>query len=408
MHTSIQRVLIVGYGREGMATEAYLARTHPGVSIDIADRKDGDDYLTKQHGQYDLIIKTPGIPKHMMRVPYTTATNLFFSQVRNPIIGVTGSKGKSTVASLIHAVLTQGGKQSQLVGNVGIPMLSALMHPIEKETIFVVELSSYQLDDINHSPHVSVITSLFPDHMTYHGSLEAYYQAKKKIIAYATAHDHYVYHDWFPLLAQWAGEFSGEVHTQQDVPFSLDGIHLLGNHNKENIKLSYATAKIFAIADSDVEKAVYAFDPLPHRLALVGEFRGIRFYDDAIATTPEATIEALRAIDTVDTILLGGEDRGYEFHMLVKELKNGNVRNVVLFPQSGEAIKKAFQTVEYNPEHVLETQSMEEAVAFAYAHTQPGRACLLSCASPSYSLWRDFNEKGDQFVHYVNLSGHRS
>ena len=153
-----------------------------------------------------------------------------------------------------------------------------------------------------------------------------------------------------------------------------------------------------------VYEALQTFEPLPHRLEFVGEFRGIYFYDDAISTTPESTIAGLRVFHSeVRTILLGGEDRGYDFAELAAELSRLHVKNIVLFPDSGERIRALLP--DDGTFEILQTRSMEEAVDFAYRVTPRGTVCLLSCASPSYSLWSGFEEKGDMFQKYVRARG---
>ena len=160
-----KKVLILGYGIEGKATESFIRTRFPDIKRGIADQNEGPDYLQKQL-DYDLVIKTPGIPKRFVTKPYTTATNIFFESVsRNQIIGVTGSKGKSTTASLIAHILRSSYNDVRLVGNIGTPVLSSLELPYSTDTLFVFELSSYQLDDLKYSPHISIIVSLFPEHI---------------------------------------------------------------------------------------------------------------------------------------------------------------------------------------------------------------------------------------------------
>ena len=148
--------------------------------------------------------------------------------------------------------------------------------------------------------------------------------------------------------------------------------------------------------DQDIKKGLKTFKTLPHRLAKVGTFKGITFYDDAISTTPESTIRGLQTLGRVETIFLGGLDRGYDFTNLRKVLKKSGVKNIVLFPDTGKRILKSKK--DYN---ILETTSMEQAVVFAYKNTTPGNICLLSTASPSYSVWKNFEEKGDLFQKWV-------
>lgn len=393
-------ILILGYGKEGKATEEYLRHMVPGIRLDYADRESDSNYLAKQSG-YDLVIKTPGIPKSLVTRPYTTATNIFFANCHNTVIGVTGTKGKSTTSSLIHHILTHAGRKSHLIGNIGNPALSELKDEVGKEDVFVMELSSYQLDDINFSPHISVVLNLFPEHMNYHGSIDSYFNAKKNIIKHVKPEDVFVYNPDYPLLSDWAKEMKCIL-----LPFSsgvsFNETKLKGKHNIDNIRAAATVALHLGISLDNIAKAVATFNPLPHRLEKVGEFKGITFYDDAISTTPQSTEAALRTVPGVATIFLGGQDRGYDFSSLAGLLSQLNVANIVLFPESGFKIRETLRSYsQYNP-LILETSKMEEAVLFAYQHTPPGSSCLLSTASPSYSVWKNFEEKGNEFKFYVN------
>jgi UDP-N-acetylmuramoylalanine--D-glutamate ligase len=384
-NTGYKSVYILGYGKEGKATEQFIKNHYPNIQIKIGDKILDDNYLKNQIN-YDFAIKTPGIHKDKLEIPYTTATNLFLSKYKDQIIGVTGSKGKSTTTSLIHHIFKTAGKSTKILGNIGTPMLSEYEN-IKKDDILIVELSSYQLDDVKHSPHVAVLTNLFPEHMDFHGSEKKYYEAKKNIIRFQTNSDHFV-----ASKNEWAPESQFTDYTK----FKPYDSYLLGDHNKQNIKAAIATAKLFNIEDSIIEEAIASFKGLPHRLEFVGEFKGIKFYDDAISTTPESTIEAIKALPETQTIFLGGQDRGYDFANLETIIRSSNIKNIVLFPDSGSKILKSTEGLE-----VLETDSMKEAVQFAYDKTQPGQTCLLSCASPSYSLWTNYIEKGEQFKELV-------
>jgi UDP-N-acetylmuramoylalanine--D-glutamate ligase len=389
----MKNALILGYGKEGMATEVYLQKQFPTLKTAVADESRTKDYLDMQK-DFDIAVKTPGIHKSKVTIPYTTATNIFFSEVKargNLIIGVTGSKGKSTTASLIAAIIKTAGRDVQLVGNIGNPMLEVLLKPIKQDEIFVVELSSYQLDDIRYSPDIAVVTNLFPEHMDFHGGLEQYYEAKKNIIRFQNPGDLFFYNGTNKLLKDWAKETKAMAIAAkaQQLPSNL-----LGKHNEENISLAIAVADSLGISKDHIARAVQDFQPLSHRLELVGTFQGITFYDDAISTTPESTILAIEALKNVDTIFLGGQDRGFDFSPLEKAIKKYKIKNIVLFPDSGSKIH-------LNDLNVLNTASMEEAVKFAYENTAAGKTCLLSCASPSYSLWKNFEEKGDEFKKFV-------
>ncbi|OGF21454.1 UDP-N-acetylmuramoylalanine--D-glutamate ligase, partial [Candidatus Falkowbacteria bacterium RBG_13_39_14] len=442
-----------GYGKEGKKTEKYLKLKYPYIKIGIADKKNNDDYLKKQRG-YDLIIKTPGIPKEKVFRSYTTATNIFFSEAEkmkrdgNNIvtIGITGSKGKSTTSSLIHAILKEAGKNAELIGNIGRPMLEALSKPIKKDTVFVLEMSSYQLDDIKFSPDIAVILNLFPDHMPYHHGIENYYSSKKNIMKFQDERGVFIYNSKYKLLKKWAKEAMGKTIAYNEVPgFQktekylhsraavlpsvatdrrdcggtdddiFSATNLIGGHNIENIKAAMTVAKLFSISDKIIEKALKEFKPLPHRLEFVGEFKGIKFYNDSISTTPESAIAAIEALNAsssrdgacpvstnkhpISTILLGGEDRGYDFKNLEKTIKRRQIKNIVLFPDTGKRIFKSKKDrVGLN---VLETGSMREAIKFAYKNCPPNSICLLSPASPSHNLWENFEERGEEFRKWV-------
>lgn len=390
----MESALILGYGREGHATGNYLKERLPQLRMGIADQVDGPEYLKKQH-EYDITIKTPVIPSTLVKRHCTTATQLFFAEVdRRNIIGVTGSKGKSTTSTLTYLLLKKAGVRSHLVGNIGIPALQYLLDtPYGEDDIFVYELSSYQLEDLDVSPHVAVITSLFPEHIDHHGTLEAYYEAKRQIMRYQDSSDIVIHALGFPLLETWIKESAAYAVPEETLPFAISAMSLRGDHMRSNVALAYTIGKHYGVKDADAEAVINSFEGLPHRLQYVGTFKGIQFYDDSISTTPESAIAGIRALQNVGTIILGGVDRGYDFTLLEKELHESGIRNVVLFPESGEHMLSSETGFT-----VLHTASMEEAVQFAYEHTAEGKACLLSPAAPSYNLFTNFEERGKAFI----------
>ncbi|MFA5185167.1 MAG: UDP-N-acetylmuramoyl-L-alanine--D-glutamate ligase [Patescibacteria group bacterium] len=400
-----KKILILGYGKEGKSTEKFLRAKCSSAKIEVADQSDGPDYLSKQK-DCDIVIKTPGIPLRSVTAPHTTATNLFFGNCPNKIIGITGSKGKSTTSSLIHAILQEAGIKTRLIGNIGNPALDVLLEPVDPDEVFVMELSSYQLEDIEYSPHVSVITSIFHEHLDHHGTFEAYFEAKARILDKAMADDFYVFNPSYPELAALTSKTKAKSLPYIDaIPFDTSHIKLEGAHNQENIRGALTVASIFNVQEDVARRAVEKFQPLPHRLTFVGEFKGIKFYDDAIATAPEPTIFAIQTLKDVDTIFLGGTDRGYDFSGLAKAVNIAGIGNVVLFPDTGERIESTLKEFCDELPNILRTKSMQEALGFAYANTEKGKVCLLSTASPSYSLWKNFEEKGDEFAKWVKELG---
>jgi UDP-N-acetylmuramoylalanine--D-glutamate ligase len=396
--------LVIGHGIEGEANAQFIRTEYPQVEVDFADRKDGEEYLKKQE-DFDIAIKSPGLPKGLMTIPYTTGTNLFFSRNINRVIGVTGTKGKSTTASLIHHILTSAGITSSLAGNVGKPLIELLQEKVPEKAIIVAELSSYQLDDIEFSPHIAVALNLFPEHIPYHNSLELYYKAKQNITAHQRSNDVFIYNPRYELLTKWAK--ATRAHSKEFAllpPLDESQLTLKGDHNKENIQAVLTVADVLNIDPKKVEEAIYSFKPLPHRLERIGKYAGITFYDDAISTTPESTCAAIHTLPDTNTIFLGGEDRGYDFGELAQVILASNIENIVLFPVSGDHM---FPT-DPAGKNVLRTNSMDEAVKFAYLHTKKDKICLLSCASPSYSLWKNYIEKGNEFRKYVEEYGKKA
>lgn len=397
-------VVIVGYGREGKVTEAFLNKHFKDLNVEIADENLDKDYLDKVR-EFDLAIKTPGLPGSKMPIRYITATQLFFSLMKKKVlmIGITGSKGKSTTTTLIYELLKKHNLPTYLLGNIGVPMLEILDANLEDDAIVVLELSSYQLQELTESPDVSVLLNLFPEHLDYHGSKGKYYDAKLNIVRYQS-NKGLVFYPKLTLDSEAGSEIEGMptngidyLSNQMPERFNLK---LLGEHNLRNVKAASMVASLLGVSEDEQKEVCESFIGLKHRLEFVGEFDGIKFYDDAISTTPESTIAALESIDSVQTIFLGGTDRGYNFEELCNVLKGSEVKNIVLFPESGARIldnEDAF--------NVLRTDSMEEAVKFAFLNTEKGKTCLLSTASPSYSLWKNFEEKGDQFAKYVRLFG---
>lgn len=427
--------LILGYGREGKFTYNYLRNKYPNFKFAIADRQpltlkddqvtlfSGDDYLAAIN-KYEIIIKSPGISDSCPELSaaynagreITSITNLFLAVCGQQTIGVTGTKGKSTSASLIYAILKAAGKKVYLIGNIGFDPLEHLINKPDKDKIFVYELSSYQLANAKYSPRVSVFINIFPDHLPYHGGFNNYFTAKANIAKHQTKQDILIYNNSYPKIKKLAERSASrtisyldecsvrdnELYYQREKIISLKNIKLLGEHNVTNIKAAVCTAKVYGIKNEVIQKALRKFVNLNHRLEFVGKYKDILFYDDAISTTPESTLAALEVFkDRIDTIILGGEDRGYKFETLARRLVELKVANFVFFPDSGKAIEKAvkfaFKKNNLRAPKILFTNNMDEAVKFAYLNTKADKVCLLSTASPSYSLFKDFNEKGDLF-----------
>jgi UDP-N-acetylmuramoyl-L-alanine---L-glutamate ligase len=405
-------IVFIGKGREGKQFEQFIQALGTANSLRFVDESDGQDYLEKLRGldlEKTRVYKTPGCPGRRVPVAYETSTRLFFYLVRQTkakIIGITGTKGKTTTASLISHILASSFADVRLCGNVGIPMLRTLMTPVTDKTVFVVELSSYQLAELEQSPDIAVATNLFHDHVDYHGSLEVYWAAKKHIMVFQNEQGLFVYNGSTLELATWAQDATGRsidgLADARAQELSLEHASLFGNHNLENARLAAVVCLEMGMDIVTIQKQIDLFVPVRHRLQIVANKNGVTFVDDAIASQPEAAIAGITAIEAskgpVGCLFLGGENRSYDFGSLAKRIIDSQIPCLVLFPESGELIYDAIRekAMNYKPE-VFRTSAMREAVLWAAEHSPSNTYALLSCGSPSYSLWKDFEEKGNQF-----------
>lgn len=398
-------VLLLGYGREGKSTHQWLKKQYSDVTIGIADKDQGVDYLSHL-SKYDTVIRSPGVSPYLAElVAYkekggyiTSATQIFLSRVRSKTIGITGTKGKSTTSSLIAHILASAYRDVRLVGNIGKPMLD-YMSDVTRETLFVAELSSHQLADVTVSPHIAVILGIVPEHLDYYPDLETYRQAKGNIVRFQDKNDIVVVDVQNDSSVSLAKLSKG---TQVPITFyEKNKTELFGNI--QNINAAVAVARAMCVSDAVIQQELLSFHPLPHRLEPVGTYRDISFYNDSLATIPEATMYALTAFgDTVGTLIAGGYNRNLDFSILGRYLAAHPVPTLILFPDTGrkiwESIGVSASDVKTN---VFYVQTMEEAVRLAYTHTATGKICLLSPASASYNLFRDYADRGDQFRYWV-------
>lgn len=458
-----KNILILGFGKEGQSAFRIIREYFPAAQISVAD-KDESVVMTKTNGgassslpllqpqnvflgpkyldhldNFDVVIKSPGIPwsdevvvAHKIGI-LTSATEIFFHTIaRENIIGVTGSKGKSTVSTLIYTILKAAGKSVFLIGNVGNPVLNYINHT-DKDTIFIYELSSYQLQGLNVSPHIAVWTTVFPAHLSYHGGMDAYLQAKRNIIRFQKKDDIFIYNAQFQELSHLVRISESRsipynhphfYHLENDIVyfdekklFSLAQIQLLGQHNKENVLAAIAAVSQLMVPLEIMERAVCKMKALSHRLEYVGTFHGIDFYNDSIATVPGATISAIKTFqDKLGSIILGGVDNDDDFSELTKLLFFYKVENIVLMGQNSHKIYQEIKKQEmfyekkdmYEP-HVFLVQSndgrdaMKQAVRQAIKHTKEKKICLLSPAAQSFGLFKNFEERGDLFKLFIRI-----
>jgi UDP-N-acetylmuramoylalanine--D-glutamate ligase len=405
-------VVFVGVGR-GRSFEGFrnFIKSHgKALSISGVDKKAGErplDFLKEYDSAKTVFIKNEAIPSHEMPVPYLTPMNIFFEVIEKlgaRTVGITGTKGKSTTTALTSAMLKAGGLDVVLAGNIGVSVFDEIDRASAK-TVFVLELSSYQLSDIKHSPNIAVCINLYNDHSDWHGSRDLYWKAKQNIVKFSKKNDLFIFNPNFQVLEDWANSADCR-HLAIDTTEVIDmsKTKLYGEHNRLNALAARMVARELGVSDTDSQKALDDFTPLEHRMEFVANKNNHIFINDAIGMTPESTLASMKAVNKkhgrIGCLLLGGQDRGYDFGELVTLLLDYKIPNIVLFPDTVNKFKQLFPS-DYQP-NIFETRDMAEAVLWADKNTPEDSVVLLSTAAPSYSVWTGFEEKGSLFKQAVD------
>jgi UDP-N-acetylmuramoylalanine--D-glutamate ligase len=420
-----KKILIVGKGIEGNSALEYLKKHLPNSVINIVDQKEGNNYLEGQK-KYDIAVKSPGVKSELIKIPYTTATNIFLANSKGKVIGVTGTKGKSTTTTLIYKMLEQQKFDVYLGGNIGQSPLDFIDN-LNDNSWTVLEMSSYQLNDVKFSPHIAVILMITSEHLDYHKTQEAYVDAKRNILKFQTPQDFAVINKDYPASHE------SDIHTlakifrvsrEREVGngcfvegdaiwFNRDGkkekivetnkVKLLGRHNLENVCSASCVAVLAGVSGTNIAKVLEEFGGLEHRLEFVAEKNGVLFYNDSLATIPQAAIEAMETLPDTETLIAGGYDRGLDYSSLGQYLNKGQIKTLILFPPTGSRIWEEvckFTSEGSRPEK-FDVKTMEQAVRIAAAETIPGKTCLLSPASASFGIFKDYKDRGNQFKEEV-------
>lgn len=398
-----KRILILGFGREGRSSLAFLKKYMPDAQVAVADKNpmegvlhSGEHYLESVYN-YDIVIKTPGISLKdfdSKEVEITSQTDLFLSQFHAQTIGISGTKGKSTTTSLIYHLLKSSGRDAILTGNIGIPCFD-IMEQIHEDSIVVYELSAHQLEYVHNSPKVGVLLNVFEEHLDHFGSFGRYKHAKFNLLRYMGADDYAVVHDSLMMETLGLG-VNNVTFSRMDFDMDADALPILGPHNLLNAKAALCACAAYGIDVREVIPYLYTFKPLEHRLEPVGVYGGVAFVNDSISTIPQAAIAACETLQRVDFLLLGGFDRDIDYTPLVEYMKEHPVPHLLFTGKAGERMMAmmdhggvASQLVVY--------RSMEEAFDYLKRHAKPGDVCLLSPAASSYDQYKNFEERGRKF-----------
>lgn len=431
-------VALIGYGVENQAAYRFFASRgvypticdqNPAVELpEGSESQLGDRYLDNLD-RFDVIVRTIGMHPSAILERYpdiagkvTTAINLFFEECKTPIIGVTGTKGKGTTSTLIHKILEAAGKKAVLAGNIGIPALDTLEEAALSDYV-VLELSSFQLYDIKHSPNVAVCLMVVPEHLNWHSDFEDYKQAKANLFRHQKSDDLTIFNAFndssrevasfspsknklgYGVPADGQDTYGCAAYVKDDAIYysgkevmKTSEVKLLGKHNLENV--CAAVAATWDIVNGDIEAIVSVastFAGLEFRLQLIRELDGVLYFNDSFSTTPETAIAALRAFSQPKIVILGGSDKGIPFDGLADEVLVSNVKHVLAIGDVGLNIATLLQNRGYRNVTTEGLSNMAEIIDKARGLAAAGDVVLLSTGAASFGMFKDYKDRGKQF-----------
>ena len=444
-----KRVAIIGLAREGTALARFLVER--GAIVMVSDLKDEEELrgnIAKLEGlpirfvlgghpgevldQTDVLFLSPGVPLEApivaeakrRDIPISSETSLFTELCPAPIIGITGSSGKTTTVSLVGQMLKASGFRTWVGGNIGQPLIGHL-EEIEPTDKVVMELSSFQLEIMEWSPPIAAILNITPNHLDRHPSMQAYTEAKLNILRFQQpgnvavlgcnliSNIQYLISNLQSLILSFSlneeveqGAFlrDGEIilrleDTEQRI-CSVDEIKLLGRHNLENVLAACTIAAVAGASRQTMADVATTFEGVEHRLELVRELGGVRYYNDSIATSPERTVAALRSFDQPIVLLAGGRDKHLSWDEMAR-LTLQKARRLILFGEAAPIIEEAIRVSGDLGEFVHRCQTLDEAVEMAVREARPGDVVLLSPGGTSFDAFSDFVERGERFRELV-------
>ncbi len=426
------KVAIAGYGLEGKANLRYWQRK--GAEVTILDEHRVEDAPTgiivksgpeafNDLSSFDMVIRTASLNpiKLSSAKKVWSATNEFFAECLAPIIGVTGTKGKGTTSSLIASVLRTAGKTVHLVGNIGVPALDALAS-IQPDHIVVFEMSSFQLWDLKKCPHIAVILMIEPDHQDVHANMDDYVQAKANIRRNQVAGDICIYHPTNELskLVACASDVSAPLrygaaqdgacyvkdnafYIRDQIICSTAELRLVGQHNIENACAAITAAWEYTQDTGAIAQGLHAFDGLPHRTKFICEVDGVKYYDDNYSSAPGAAIAAMKSFTAPEVLIMGGYDKHIDFSELAGAVRDrGNIKRIILIGQTQHQIAAALDAAGRHDMYELSSEvTLRPIVERARAIAVPGDVVIMSPACASFDMFKNFGDRGDQFIEIV-------
>lgn len=447
-----KKVAVLGLSTEGL--DAALFFSHRGAHVYCCDRRTeaqlgetyaqlkelgatfrlGEKYLADLD-QYDLLIRTPGMALFLpelqqVQATISSVTKIFFDECPAPIIGVTGTKGKGTTSTLIYEMLKKSGRKSYLGGNIGTPLLSQV-DTIDVADWVVLELSSFQLEDLHASPHVAVVLTVTSDHLAnfdkmatnYHRSQNEYVAAKTAIVRFQKQSDFVISNadtvtsTAIALLSKAQKLRYGHtreaeaviaddtvyLHTSEKLEkiCALEEVKLLGRHNLENIAAASLAAMCVGVGLADIRHVAKVFPGLEHRLEKAVVVKNVTYINDSFSTVPETAIAAVHSFAAPIILIAGGSEKGSDFTQLGKEIAQSSVKALILIGQMTERIKKAALDAGFTGECITGLYDMQEVVSTAAARAKPGDVVLLSPACASFDMFKSYKQRGKLFKTYA-------
>ncbi len=433
-------MLVVGLGASGKAAARFAAER--GAQVTATDRRSLSElreaaeemgklnvrlelggHPPKLFFEQDLIVPSPGVPWHLPELDAARRNGTAIAgeleiatgALKGPVIGVTGTNGKTTTTSLIGHIIETAGLPVATGGNLGTPVL-AMVDSSSDEQWNVLELSSFQLEAATTFPvHIAVVLNVTPDHLDRHGTLEAYAEAKGKIFQAQTARDYAVLHVDDPVCRAFAMQTAGFVHwfsrTRRHEPGTwvengwivLNGqpiaalpSHIPGRHNLENALAAVTASSLAGVGPEAMAKGLQTFRTAEHRLEFVADINGVAYYNDSKATNVDAAIKAVESFDRGLWVILGGSDKGLEYAALKKPLRD-RTRGVLLIGESAPKIKRELNRAA----PLVQAGTLFEAIQYAHRHAESGDTVLLSPACASFDQFRNYGERGRRFKEIV-------
>jgi len=417
-----ENILILGFGREWKTSYNFIRKHLPNKPLTILDENqvweiddENTDILIEKISierlkQFDLIVKTPWISFKWMDTEWLNITSqleLLLEVDKQNVIAITGTKGKSTTTTLLYEVIKNQKENTFLLWNIWIPIFEQIENFNEDSTL-VIECSSHQLQYIKTSPHIAILLNLYPEHLDHYNSLEEYYESKLNIFKYQTEWDFAIVDEQVESISK-INNWGNKITIGKDIFIQWNFVvldwkeiynvnekrNLLWEHNLRNIMNIFVVCDILKLDFENAKKVISEFQPLEHRMELVWTFDWVTYYNDSIATIPESTINSLKSIPNVNTLILWWMDRWIDYSDLINFVNSCNVENVICLPKTGHDILPSITKKTYK------VDNLPEAVKIAKQMTKKWTVCLLSPAASSYTFFKNFEERGRIFKELV-------